>query len=64
MEEREQDLQALLNWAEATPLLRGVWERFAPAGAATPRAWLQGVVADLVNGGALLRDGDRIRDAA
>ncbi len=64
MEERAQPLAALLDWAEATPLLHRAWERFAPAGAATPRAWLQGVVADLVNGGALLRDGDRIRDAA
>ncbi len=63
MEEREQPLAALLDWAEATPLLRGVWQRFAPAASTTPRAWLEAVVADLVNGGALARDGATIRDA-
>lgn len=62
MEEREQALAALLDWAATTPLLRGVWERWPPAGRATPHDWLQDVVADLVNGGALARDGERIRD--
>lgn len=62
MEEREQALDALLDWAESTPLLRGVWERWPPAGAASPRAWLQDMVGDLVNSGALARDGQRIRD--
>lgn len=63
MEERAQDLDALLDWAQATPLLRGVWERWPPPGAVTVREWLRAVVADLVNGGALVRDGDRIVDA-
>ncbi|MCP5270685.1 MAG: MBL fold metallo-hydrolase [Burkholderiaceae bacterium] len=63
MEERAQPLDALLGWAETTPLLAGVWERWPPPGAASPRAWLQQVVADLVDGGALVRDGDLIRDA-
>ena len=62
MEEREQPLAALLDWAATTPLLRGVWERWPPPGRATPHDWLQDVVADLVNGGALARDGERIRD--
>lgn len=62
MEEREQALDALLDWAESTPLLRGVWERWPPTGAASPRAWLQDTVGDLVNSGALARDGQRIRD--
>jgi glyoxylase-like metal-dependent hydrolase (beta-lactamase superfamily II) len=63
MEERAQDLPALLDWGVETPLLRGVWERWPPAAAAAPRAWLETVVADLVQGGALRRDGDRVLDA-
>jgi glyoxylase-like metal-dependent hydrolase (beta-lactamase superfamily II) len=63
MEVGEQKLDALVAWAVGTPLLQGVWERFPPSGAADPTAWILGVVADLVNGGALLRDGDLIRDA-
>lgn len=63
MEERVQDLSALLDWGVQTPLLRGVWERWPPAGAAAPRAWLETVVANLVEGGALRRDGARVLDA-
>jgi hypothetical protein len=40
MEEREQALDALLDWAEATPLLRGLWLRHPPAGVASARAWV------------------------
>jgi hypothetical protein len=31
MEEREQALDTLLDWAESTPLLRGLWLRHPPA---------------------------------
>ncbi len=63
MEEREQPLEPLLDWAEATPLLRGIWARWPAADAASPRPWLQNLVAELVNSGALRRDGVVIRDA-
>ncbi len=62
MEEREQSLDALLHWAEATPLLQGLWQRWPPAAAASAREWGLQVVADLVDGGALARDGQTIRD--
>lgn len=63
MEERAQALDALLAWAVGTPLLLGVWQRFPPPGTADPAAWVRDVVADLVDGGALARHGDLIRDA-
>ncbi len=63
MEVGEQNLDALVAWAVGTPLLRGVWERFPPRGVADPAAWILGVVAELVNGGALVRDGELVRDA-
>lgn len=62
MEEREQALEPLLDWAEATPLLQGIWARWPAADAASPRAWVQALVADLVHSGALQRDGAVIRD--
>jgi glyoxylase-like metal-dependent hydrolase (beta-lactamase superfamily II) len=58
MEERRQPLAEALDWAERTPLLAGLWLRFPPAGVATPRAWAERVVAELVDAGALtLHDG-------
>jgi glyoxylase-like metal-dependent hydrolase (beta-lactamase superfamily II) len=55
MEEREQSLQDLLDWAVATPLLQGLWERFAPAGVATMVAWAEQMLQELVVAGALAR---------
>lgn len=63
MEERSQALEALLDWAEAAPLLRSVWQRFPPTGHATPRTWLREVVQALAQQGALAVDGDTVHDA-
>ncbi len=58
MEERAMAFADLSAWAIATPLFGQVWQRFAPRGVATPAAWVEQLVADLVNSGALaLRDG-------
>jgi glyoxylase-like metal-dependent hydrolase (beta-lactamase superfamily II) len=56
MEERRQPLPALLDWAEATPLVQALWQRFAPRGVASLRAWVRATVAELVDGGALARE--------
>ena len=63
MEERVQALPALLDWAEGTPLVHGLWQRFAPRGLATPRDWASQLVGELVQAGALRRDGESILDA-
>ena len=63
MEEGSQADRALTAWALATPLVAGLWARFAPAGVATAAGWVEAVVADLVAGGALRRAGDTVFDA-
>ncbi|MBI3155142.1 MAG: MBL fold metallo-hydrolase [Burkholderiales bacterium] len=62
MEERAQALDALLDWAEAAPLMAALWQRFPPPGVATRRAWLLQVLEELAAAGALARDGDQVRD--
>jgi len=58
MEEREQPLPALIQWAEGTPLLRGLWERHPPAGLRAPADWIERVVGELAGSGALrVQDG-------
>lgn len=56
MEERQQPLPALLDWAEGTELVRALWQRFAPRGVASLRAWVRLTVGELVEGGALARE--------
>lgn len=63
MEERAQTLPALLDWAEDTPLTRGLWQRFAPRGVASTRDWVAQSVGELVQSGALRRAGESILDA-
>lgn len=63
MEEREQPLAALCDWASATPMMRGLWARHAPSGAVSPSAWAAQLVADLARSGAVTFDGDVVRDA-
>lgn len=63
MEERAQPHATLLAWAVATPLLAALWQRFAPRGVATPQAWAETIVEELVSAGALTRDGAIVRDA-
>ena len=62
MEERRQSLQALLDWAEDTPLLQALWQRWPPRGVDSLRAWAQAVVGDLVAQGALRREGEDVVD--
>jgi len=62
MEEREQDLGDLVEWACTTPMLRELWQRHAPPGTLSPQAWIEQVVAELVAAGALALDGRRVRD--
>lgn len=63
MEEGAMAAPALTAWALATPLLGGLWERFAPAGVATAANWIDAIVAELVAGGALRRTGGTVFDA-
>jgi glyoxylase-like metal-dependent hydrolase (beta-lactamase superfamily II) len=62
MEEGSQPLAELVGWALATPLLAALWQRQPPAGVATPQAWIEQIVGELVEGGALARHGERIVD--
>ncbi len=63
MEEREQALPDLLDWAEGAPLLAGLWLRFAPRGVASLRDWVLEALEHLASKGALRRDGERVIDA-
>jgi len=63
MEEREQALDALCDWAAATPLAAGVWERFGLGPPDSVREGCAALVEELVQRGALQRSADRIRDA-
>lgn len=62
MEERAQPLEALLDWAEATPLLRSTWALHPPRGVHSARAWLRAMLVELVSAGALRADGDTVHD--
>lgn len=62
MEERAQDEAALKAWALATPLLAGLWQRFAPRGVPSAAAWIDLVIDEMLQAGALRRDGARLFD--
>lgn len=55
------DQERFLTWAESTPYLRLVWERFFAEQDLRP--WLASLLADLVAVGAARRDGDRLENA-
>lgn len=58
MEEREQPLDDLLQWAEGTPMLGQLWNRHGRAGGGSARAWCEGAVRDLVKAGVVdVREG-------
>ena len=63
MEERSQPWPVLLDWAEATPMLAGLWERHGRAGAPSPREWAAQLVRELVGSGALRLEDDVAHDA-
>ena len=62
MEVRSQPLAALLDWAEATPLLQTTESLYPSRGAGLVRDRLQALVAELVSGGALALEGDVLQD--
>ena len=58
MEERTQPRPELLQWAQGTPLFTRVWQRFGGSQAASPLAWCDTLVTELVDSQALrLQDG-------
>jgi glyoxylase-like metal-dependent hydrolase (beta-lactamase superfamily II) len=63
MEERAQPWQALLDWAEATPMMAGLWERHGRASAPGTRDWAALLVRELAHSGALRIEDDVVRDA-
>ncbi|MDT7837896.1 MBL fold metallo-hydrolase [Aquabacterium sp. OR-4] len=64
MEERAQPLAALLDWAEATPLLCSTWAQHPPRGVARARDWLLQLLHELAAAGALAVDGAMVTDRA
>jgi glyoxylase-like metal-dependent hydrolase (beta-lactamase superfamily II) len=58
MEEQRLPLPDLVQWAVAAPLMHSVWERFGRAATASPQAWIEPFVHELVQGGVLAVDGD------
>lgn len=64
MEEREQTLPALLAWAEATPLWQRLFARGGRDEADSLPSWCTALVGELVAGGALAREGERVLDRA
>lgn len=62
MEERSQDEAALKAWALTTPLLADLWQRFAPRGVPSAGAWIDLAVDEMLQGGALRRDGALLLD--
>ena len=64
MEEREQALPALLAWADATPLWQRLFARGGRDEADSLPAWCTALLGELVDGGALAREGERVLDSA
>jgi glyoxylase-like metal-dependent hydrolase (beta-lactamase superfamily II) len=63
MEVREQPLDALLQWAETTPLFSSVWQAHGRGEAPLARDWAEQLTKELVAGGALRRSGQQVLDA-
>ena len=62
MEVREQPLDALLQWAEGTPLFASVWQEHGRSEAAFARDWAEQLTNELVASGALQRCGQQVTD--
>ncbi len=62
MEEREQTLEALRQWAETTPLMRDVWERVGRGQASSAGAWGEVLATELAGSGALAIETGVVRD--
>lgn len=63
MEEGAMAMPAVTAWALGTPMLAGLWDRFAPVGLASAADWITITVDELVAGGALRRDAHMVFDA-
>ncbi len=60
MEEQEQPMDALRDWAAATPLLQALWERYGrPTGMAV-RNWAASLIQEMVDGGVLQLGADGV----
>lgn len=64
MEERAQAVDAFRSWADATPLLRGLWERHGRGTHASTGDWALAHAMDLTASGALQRQDQRLLDGA
>jgi hypothetical protein len=53
MEEQQQPLEALRDWAAATPMLQALWERYGLPAGLTTRDWAAGLIQEMVAGGVL-----------
>ena len=62
MEVREEPLDALLQWAEGTPLFASVWQEHGRGEAAFAREWAEQLTNELVGSGALGRRGTQVID--
>jgi glyoxylase-like metal-dependent hydrolase (beta-lactamase superfamily II) len=60
MEEQLQPLEALCDWAAATPLLQALWERHGRPTGATVRDWAAGLIQEMVDGGVLQLGADGV----
>jgi len=57
MEEQSQPLDALCDWAAATPLLQALWDRYGRPTGTTVRDWAAGLIQEMVAGGVLRLEG-------
>jgi glyoxylase-like metal-dependent hydrolase (beta-lactamase superfamily II) len=62
MEVRSLAWPDLLRWTSSAPLFGRVWQRFAQSEAASPGAWCERLVGELIGSGALSRVDDVIHD--
>ena len=53
MEEQQQPLEALRDWAAATPMLQALWEHYGRATGAGVRDWAVGLIQEMVDSGVL-----------
>jgi glyoxylase-like metal-dependent hydrolase (beta-lactamase superfamily II) len=53
MEEQQQPLESLRDWAADTPLLQALWERFGRQSGAAVREWAADLIQEMVDGGVL-----------
>ena len=60
MEEQQQPLEALRDWAAATPMLQALWERYGLPAGATVRDWAARLIDEMVTGGVLQLGADGV----